>query len=485
MKLQFAIKVIFQISWMLILAFNLQAQTWEFTAGGDQYDFGYDIQQTTDEGFIVVGSTQSFATDSVFQHAIVIKLDKNGAEEWTKILAYPNNPYSGCHAVQQLNDGGYLLPTITYPNNLFFNINLVKLNESGEEEWSKILSDSLKLYPYDIEKTNDGNFVITGQYYNYPNNAIDIFIFKVDEFGNVVWESFYGGENVDQAKTIKETSDGGFIIGGALQDVTFADEDFLMVKMDSAGNMEWVKIEGLVNNITGLGDEANSAIQTSDGGFATAGYWDGGESLVVFKTDSAGNDEWEVFFEGGLGLNLGGYLLNNQDGDIAIIGNDPDNFHITVMTTEGNMLWQKILENKIGFDGILGLSACLTNDNGYAIVGSIRYPFPNNQYDLYVVRTDEFGNITSQSNILIPEAKVSVFPNPSMDIVEWAIVNPSEQEMTLEVLSIDGRTLLEKKFLKKTSISSRAMNLSEGTYLFKISDKSGKTVETGQFLIVR
>ena len=108
---------------------------------------------------------------------------------------------------------------------------------------------------------------------------------------SVMWSKTYGGEGEEVAHSLVETSDGGFALAGYTNSYGAGFDDFWLVKTDANGNMEWSQTYGGVEP-----DEANSLIQTSDGGYAIAGYtmsFGAGDSdFWLIKTDNQGIPEF-------------------------------------------------------------------------------------------------------------------------------------------------------------------------------------------------
>ena len=125
---------------------TVAGQSWAKSYGGSSLDKGSDIIQTNDEGFIITGYTNSFAEGAIEQHAYIIKVDEQGNEKWSYLSAWENNPYNWANAVELTSDGGYLIACRTSTVNIKSSIYLTKLTEDGNEEWSKLLLDSLDAF---------------------------------------------------------------------------------------------------------------------------------------------------------------------------------------------------------------------------------------------------------------------------------------------------------------------------------------------------
>jgi len=258
---------------------------WEKTYGGNDYDLAYSIQQTTDGGYIVAGWTNSFgAGESDFY---IIKPDENGNKVWEK--TYGGNDYDLAYSIQQTTDGGYIVAGWT---NSFgagnWDIYVIKLDENGNKVWEKTYGGGGDDLAYSIQQTTDGGYIIAGGTNSFGAGDCDVYVLKLDEDGNMIWEDTFGGSNDDLANSIQQTKDGGYIVAGEKKSFGAGDRDVYIIKLDENGNMVWEKTYG------GSGDDsANSIQQTKDGGYIVAGYTEsfgaGGWDVYIIKMDAEGN----------------------------------------------------------------------------------------------------------------------------------------------------------------------------------------------------
>ncbi len=215
------------------------------------------------------------------------------------------------------------------------------------------------------------------------------------------WSQTYGGSQNEQAQSVVQTTDGGYAMAGWIQvsrhysDNISVGYDFLLVKTDSSGNMLWNKTYG------GLGHaEANSVIQTSDGGYAIAGYTEsydtGGSNFWLVKTDSSGNMMWNKSY-GQLDTNAYS-VIQTGDGGYAIAGSSAvqGNFWLVKTDSSGSMQWNKTY-GRAGYQ--VAYSVVQTGDGGYALAG-FTAPFPGvpGTEDVWLVKTDSSGNLQWSQN---------------------------------------------------------------------------------------
>ena len=363
---------------------------WSQTFGGSSGDGGRIVQQTNDGGYIICGDTESFGNGD--RDIYIIKTDEYGDSLWTKKFGGINKE-EGYH-IQQTTDGGYIFcgRTESFGNVIISkpDIYIVKIDENGIEEWYKTFGGVGWEVGYSIQQTNDGGYIICGD--TESNGNVDVYVIKTDEYGDSLWTQTYGssGVNWEVGNTIHQTIDGGYFISGQSGSSTngVIDRDILLIKTDGNGNELWYKTFGEINMI----DVGNFGQQTSDGGYIVTGY----------KEDS------------------------NQDQDVYILKTDE----------YGDSLWTKKFG---GLENDKSFSIQQTTDNGYIICGYTE-SFGNLYPDIYVIKTDSQGNITSTFNIPISSNK------KSQKVVDMLgrDVNPQQNTPFIEIYD-DGST--EKKII--------------------------------------
>ncbi|MFP3833879.1 T9SS C-terminal target domain-containing protein [Chryseobacterium sp. SIMBA_028] len=438
----------------LLLTYSIfTAQTalsieWQKALGGSNYDWGYSIQQTSDNGYISAGSTSSNDGDVSGNHGTsdfwIVKMSSNGNIQWQKSLGGSNGETPQC--IRQTTDGGYIVAGSSMSNDGDLTTNhggldywVVKLDTDGNVQWQKSIGGSNNDDAQSIQQTSDGGYIVAGTSSSTDGDIIgnhgglDYWVVKLDTNGNILWQKSLGGSSGDYANSIQQTFDSGYIIAGWSTstdgDVTgnHGDSDYWIVKLDYNGNIQWEKSIGGTSSDIGY-----SAQQTFDGGYIVAGTaLTGGETGLpnywVVKLSNAGNIQWDKYLGGSAhdngqvirqtpdwGYIIGGWTVSNN-GDVTENHGEQD-YWIVRLDSSGNLKWQKTLGGP-SFDIFNSIET--TADNGYIISGTTFSTTGDiignhGSTDVWVVKLspEQLGvSESSQKN------KPRLYPNPAKDFV--------------------------------------------------------------------
>lgn len=281
---------------------------WERTYGGEGADEAAGVKQTSDGGYIIVGTTNSFGpgNDSVY----LVKTDAQGGIQW-------ENTYGGgfddrAFAVQETRDGGYIFAGVTGSFVASPRMYVGKTDAGGALEWQNHYGGAGGDRASAVQQTRDGGFIIAGQTTSFGPGGRSMYLVKTDSAGALEWETTHGGTGDDLANSVRQTEDGGYILGGWTASHGSSDRAAHFVKTDADGVLQWD------TSFSGAGKaSANSVRQTEDGGYIAAGYTEELDerrlSLHLWKTDGHGALQWERM-HGGPGLHASAFDVE-QTGD--------------------------------------------------------------------------------------------------------------------------------------------------------------------------
>ncbi len=358
-----------------------------------------------------------------------MKLNNNGTIQWQKSLGGTDT--EAARAIQQTDDGGYIVSGYSNSNDNDVSGNhggmdfwIVKLDNTGTIQWQKSLGGSGNDLSYSIQQTNDGGYISAGLSTSNDGDVSgnhggnDYWIVKIDNGGVIQWQKSLGGTATDNANSIQQTSDNGYIIAGVTSsndgDVTINNggADYWVVKLDNNGIIQWQKSLGGTG-----GENAFEVQQTNDNEYIIAGYSGSNDGDVtghhgtssildywVVKLDNTGTIQWEQSYGGtdqdyGSGIQQtsdNGYVVTgysqSTDGDITGNHNSRD-YWLLKLNNLGGIQWQKSIGGTSGDDAF---NTKQTSDGGYIVAGS---SFSNdgdvtghhgatNTYDYWVVKLE-------------------------------------------------------------------------------------------------
>ncbi len=314
---------------LAVLPKSTRAQTipsilWTNTFGGSNIDgvsidVGYYsiIQTFPDSGYILISATNSNDGNVAGNHGLkdvwVIKMDKLGNVIWKHCYGGTNNDEG--HWIIQTKDRGFLFAASTLSNNANVSFNhglsdiwIVKLDSIGNIMWEKTYGGTINEYVFSLEACIDGSgYVFIGQIGSSNTGNVvgaihgtdgypDGWVVKIDTIGNIIWQHSFGGSNWETFMSLVTTTDGGYAVCGYTRsndgDVigNHGDYDYWIVKLNSAGNIDWQKCYG------GTYEERASSIkQTFDGGYIVNGYTSSHDGDVTYNhNNSPSTDVWAL-----------------------------------------------------------------------------------------------------------------------------------------------------------------------------------------------
>ena len=476
---------------------------WEKSLGGTGGEQAYSIQQTSDGGYVVVGKSNSTNGNVTGNHGKydywVVKLDTVGSIQWQKSFGGSGDDIA--RSVQQTEDGGYIIAGETSSSDgdvtgrhgaKYSDYWVIKLNPTGGLQWQKCLGGVMSDVANSIQQIADGGYIVAG--YSSSNDgdvtgnhgSVDYWIVKINGGGTILWQKSLGGTSSDLANSIKQTTDGGYIVTGYTLstngDVSGRKggiDDCWIVKLDTIGNIEWQKCLGGTSY-----DEAYSVQQTTDGGYILAGLSSSNDSDVtghhgsvstydywVVKLDTVGSIQWQKSLGGtdsdgaeqiqqtaDQGYIVIGWSLST-DGDItAHHGFSFDDYWVVKLDVLGNIEWQKSLG---GTSTEYGHSIQQTSDNGYILAGFSNSNdgdvTGNHGGDYWIVKL--CGSFTSDSVVSNPNntsviLSVNTFVTVQIDTIANDIITTTDSMFVTN--HIDTKTVIKDStvFVKSQCDSS-------------------------------
>ncbi len=336
-------KKIISILWVLVISQMSISQEFQISYGGLGSEIGHEVIVTSDGGYAISGYTNSFGAGS--QDIFVIKTDSMGSVQWQK----------------------------TYGTTSL---------ESG-------ISVS-------IIETLDSSFVVSGFTEGFGAVGWDLYIFKIDNNGNVLWENKYDSGNHDEyTRDLLIASNGDIIAVGTDNQDNLGSADGLVLRIDAnTGNLIWNSVYG-----GSVNDHLHESVELPGGNFIVVGtsttFGPGPRATYVIKIDANGNLIWDNTY-GGSNVDAGECLALTNDLDVLIVsftesfGAGDKDCMLTKIDTNGVVLWTKVYG---GFNEERYFTVrTIPNSDDYMLVGNTM-SFGNGGRDVLAIRTDEFGNV--------------------------------------------------------------------------------------------
>jgi hypothetical protein len=413
---------------------------WEKSYGGMHAEYLFDAQPTADYGFILAGSSLSDQTGNKTENNqgdldyFVWKMDDKGDLDWQK--SFGGSGFDLLQSIKNTRDGGFILAGTSSScqggqkkdsckgNTDFW---VIKLDAAGNEQWQKTIGGSGQDELVCAFQTRDGGYILGGSSSSSPSiikkdnpnekkvldtkpdlygkseksrGNMDYWIVKLDINGVIQWQKTCGGEYADLLRSIEQTKDGGYVLGGYSNssqsgektDSNIGTGDYWIVKIDDIGGIEWQRTYG------GNGDNQLYVIhQTQDGGYIAGGNSNSTTTLTslggtvsngtdywVIKMDENGTIVWSKTYDFGK-VDILTSLVENEDRTILIGGyaqnesshslekglkkdEEGINDYIALKIDEkGEVLWDK----SVGSEGEDILRKLITTrDGGYLMAGT-------------------------------------------------------------------------------------------------------------------
>lgn len=457
---------------------------WEKSYGGKHSEYLFDAQPTADYGFILAGSSLSNKSGNKTDNNNgdldywVWKMDEKGELDWQK--SFGGSGFDLLQSIKNTRDGGFILAGTSSSNADFQKKDscrgvtdfwVIKLDAKGEEQWQKTIGGSGQDELLCAFQTRDGGYMLGGSSSSSPEiikndnpnekKALDVkpdlyakteksrgnmdyWIVKLDKEGTVVWQKTYGGEYADLLRSMEQTKDGGYILGGYSNssqsgekvDANTGIGDYWIVKIDDVGSIEWQKTYG------GNGDNQIYVIhQTQEGGYIAGGNSNSttpltslggsvrsGTDIWVLKLDEKGAVVWSETYDFGkvdiltsLVENkdhtylIGGYAQNESSNSLEkAFKKDEEgiNDYIALKIDEkGEKIWDKT----VGSDGEDILRKLIeTRDGGYLLAGTSNAQSNSNTSNKLVNKLDngvpneQLQNASNEINTAINDANNTV-----------------------------------------------------------------------------
>ncbi len=423
---------------MICFTQSAQAQGWEYTFGGNAEDYGTAVLQTANEGFVQVGYSQSFGDNGDYD-IYVIRLDVDGKEVWTNY--YDEEFIEYAYAAIETADNSILIAGAVQDRfSTSSDAYLMKIGPDGVLQWTKKYGGEREDAIYDIIETPDGGYLMVGRtrsYSNESNENTDIYVVKIDENGNEQWSKSYGSNDKEEARAVART-DGGYVIAGSIK-TSSTQQDAYVLQIDTEGNIDWSNAYGRIISY----EDAVDIEVLSNGDIVVAGTKDI-KDFYLLRLDSNGIEIWENIYGTELEDVCSAMVLDLDEnilvtgGTTTATGIDIDVLMIKV-DGAGNELWTK----QLGKPGKLEApySIVPTMDGGYILSG---YQSLDNfalVLEMFLMKTNANGDTYTnniQGQVYYDQDRNCIHDGDDVLLDEWLVKIEGEDKVFYDVTDAEG-----------------------------------------------
>ena len=379
---------------LVLTSLSYAQVTFERTYGGPAYDMGECVQQTSDGGYVITG-LGGWIESTNQGYVYLLKTDSEGDTLWAKTFGADSGVDWGL-SVQQTLDGGYIVAG--YTRELGPGLEdayLIKTDSTGDTVWTRTYGGTDQDVAFSVQQTQDGGYVVVGATKSMGDSKGDVYLIKTDSQGDTLWTKTYGDSLPDAGHSIRQTSDGGYIITGMANYTNPPlTGDLYLVRTNAQGDALWARTYGS----PGVWDQGESVQETSDGGYIVAGtaayspYALGFDRTYLVRTNSQGDSLWTRTYVH-RDRSRGSSVSQTYDGGYVVVGTSMRSdgtsplAYIVRTDSMGDTLWTRTYGS---LARTRARSVRQTSDTGFVVVGQIQ-GFNTQLRDVYLVKMDDFG----------------------------------------------------------------------------------------------
>lgn len=314
---------------------------WVRTYGSPGNEGTQGLARTTDGGFAIGAYSNGFGGGTFDLY--LIKTNSNGVFQWSRVLASPQNDQLS-ETMETSDQGILMVGTTAVSNNDMW---LVKYSATGTLLWSKRYDLGMHESGFGITELPDGTLLMCGatmpDFFGTTDNAV---LMRLDAMGNVIWSNVYAGAGAEMGFDVIRGLDGNLYMGGYTTSFGAGSRDMFLMQLGVSGAVNWTRTYG------GPGMEFGgyNVVQTSDGGFALGGnttsFGAGAQDFLLLKTNAGGTLQWARTY-GGPSSDYGYEIIEAAPNEFVIHGN-------TQSFGMGN--WDMLII-KTGANGVIGCNS--------------------------------------------------------------------------------------------------------------------------------
>lgn len=471
--------LLFSLTYLSLFSQNTFEKVWGFSSN----EISSNAIQIRNGEYILLGTNEGDG-QLVFGASQLLKLDSLGNQIWRK--QYFGRGFSWAKKFIQTSDSGFLIVGSTsefLSNPTFHDVMLLKTDAEGNQEWL-VSFDSIDTPPifspheeaFDVIQTRDDNYVLTGIAGGLAAFTGEAFILKVDRFGNLLWLEKDAGLDKAIGRSIIEDEYGNLLIFG--NTISSAENQLIMYlsKHSSDGKKLW----GKTYRREDLSSEGQSVKIDKNGDYLLLGstYSDSSTQMFLIKTDTSGNTIWKNNYNA-FGNSQGLDICITENNQYALIGrtseveNGNQDVYLVVANSSGEIAWEKAYNAS---NSELGQSIVQTIDNGFllaATTSSNTFGIIHNDY--FLIKTNcngfvgEIKLIEEKNNLY----ETCTFPNPftnytTIKLNEQLYCNLYNAKIELKIFDAIGKEYSVSYALVGNGVLLHRGPLQRGAYIYQL-----------------
>ncbi len=460
--------------------------------GGQNMDMFRDGIATPDTGIIAVGTTSSYGAGNT--DIYVVKTDSLCNKIWSKTFGR-NNIEQG-YSIKNTSDGAFIIAGFT--NSIGaggYDAYLLKIDSNGQQLWEKTYGGYDWDFAYSIVELPDSGFAVCGETYTNSLGNSDVYLFRTDKNGNLIWQKNIGGTQQDVANDLILDTDTNLVLVGKTKSFGNGQEDMYLIKTNLLGDTIWTKTFGDTLNECGF-----RLIQTQDLGYVIVGYAEsyspeGDLEMHSLKTDSAGFFQWYHIYGENIKEDIGYDVLEKPDGSLIFTGFTGFGAGMKDVYTFNayfNGWWSPASNTYGSTKNDIGYANTLLQNGSIILLGTTE-SFGTGNYDALIIRLDtvkanQFQKLSIfndsilnvEDNIIRASFNFKIYPNPNNG--NFIIQNIPPNAKHLNIYNCLGQEIYNYN-IENSSQNEIQFNLhaKRGIYFLQILD--GNTILTQKIII--
>jgi len=174
--------------------------------GGTADDFGCKVIQTSDNGYFVAAITESYGAG--YRDIFLIRTNEFGDTLWTKTIGGLQDDQP--NAMKKTSDNNYIIAGSTSSFGAGnSDVYLLKVDQNGDTIWTKTYGGSMGDQAHDVIQTSDGGYLVIGSTTSFTSGSSSVYAIRTDSNGDTLWTKTYEEKYSNVGCSVVQLSDGG------------------------------------------------------------------------------------------------------------------------------------------------------------------------------------------------------------------------------------------------------------------------------------